>query len=35
MWLDDKNQYDVTYRDVHMNTLSNEIESIPPVARVY
>jgi succinate dehydrogenase / fumarate reductase flavoprotein subunit len=35
MWLDEKNQYDVTYRDVHMNTLSNEVESIPPVARVY
>ncbi|GHD39231.1 succinate dehydrogenase flavoprotein subunit [Thalassobaculum fulvum] len=35
MWLDDKNQHTVMYRDVHMNTLSNEVESIPPVARVY
>jgi succinate dehydrogenase / fumarate reductase flavoprotein subunit len=35
MWLDDKNQHRVAYRDVHMNTLSNEVESIPPVARVY
>jgi succinate dehydrogenase / fumarate reductase flavoprotein subunit len=35
MWLDEKNQHTVMYRDVHMNTLSNEVESIPPVARVY
>ena len=35
MWLDEKNQHRVVYRDVHMNTLSNEVESIPPVARVY
>jgi succinate dehydrogenase / fumarate reductase, flavoprotein subunit len=35
MWLDEKNQHRVLYRDVHMNTLSNEVESIPPVARVY
>ncbi len=35
MWLDDSNSYQVMYRDVHMNTLSNEVESIPPAARVY
>ena len=35
MWLDDGNRYEVTYRDVHLNTLSNEVDSIPPVARVY
>ena len=35
MWLDDDNRYRVIYRDVHMHTLSNEVESIPPVARVY
>ena len=35
MWLDNNNQYRVTYRDVHMNPLSNEIEAIPPAARVY
>ena len=35
MWLDEKNNYDVIYRDVHQNPLSNEIESIPPAARVY
>jgi succinate dehydrogenase / fumarate reductase flavoprotein subunit len=35
MWLDEKNQHRVDYRDVHMNTLSNEVEPIPPKARVY
>ncbi len=35
MWLDEQNRHRVMYRDVHMNTLSNEVESIPPVARVY
>ncbi|SDG10492.1 MULTISPECIES: succinate dehydrogenase flavoprotein subunit [Thalassobaculum] len=35
MWLNDKNETRVSYRDVHMNTLSNEVEVIPPVARVY
>ena len=35
MWLNEENNYNVLYRDVHMNPLSNEIEAIPPVARVY
>lgn len=35
MWLDGENKHEVMYRDVHMNTLSNEVEPIPPVARVY
>ena len=35
MWLDRKNKYSVLYRDVHQNPLSNEIEPIPPSARVY
>ena len=35
MWLDNKNKYSVLYRDVHQNPLSNEIEPIPPSARVY
>ena len=35
MWLDDKNETTTLYRDVHMNTLSNEVDVIPPVARVY
>jgi succinate dehydrogenase / fumarate reductase flavoprotein subunit len=35
MWLNEKNEYDVIYRDVHENPLSNEIQPIPPAARVY
>ena len=35
MWLDENNQHRVLYRGVHMNPLSNEIEAIPPAARVY
>ena len=35
MWLDEKNKYSVIYRDVHQSPLSNEIEPIPPAARVY
>lgn len=35
MWLDENNEAALGYRPVHMNTLSNEVESIPPVARVY
>jgi succinate dehydrogenase / fumarate reductase flavoprotein subunit len=35
MWLNEKNEYDVIYRDVQGNPLSNEIQPIPPAARVY
>ena len=35
MWLDDENKSSITYRDVTLTTLTNEVESIPPVARVY
>ena len=35
MWLNDKNKTNVDYRDVHQNTLTNEVQSIPPAARVY
>ena len=35
MWLDDNNKSATGYRDVMMNTLTNEVQSIPPVARVY
>ena len=35
MWLNDKNESELGYRPVHMNTLTNEVESVPPVARVY
>lgn len=35
MWLNDENQSKLDYRPVHMNTLTNEVEPVPPVARVY
>ena len=35
MWLNDKNKTNVDYRDVHQNTLTNEVQSIPPAARIY
>jgi len=35
MWLDEKNLSKTGYRDVIMNTLTNEVQSVPPVARVY
>ena len=35
MWLDEKNQSKLDYRDVTMTTLTNEVEPVPPVARVY
>ena len=35
MWLDENNKSTTGYRDVTMNTLTNEVQSIPPVARVY
>ena len=35
MWLDEKNKSTLGYRDVTMSTLTNEVEPVPPVARVY
>ncbi len=35
MWLDKNNKSKLAYRDVQLNTLSNEVKTIPPVARVY
>ena len=35
MWLNEENQSKLDYRPVHMNTLTNEVEPVPPVARVY
>jgi succinate dehydrogenase / fumarate reductase, flavoprotein subunit len=34
-WLDGNGEVRLGYRPVHLNTLSNEVESIPPRARVY
>ena len=35
MWLDENNKSRVDHRSVILTTLTNEVESIPPVARVY
>ena len=35
MWLDEKNRSQLGYREVNMNTLTNEVQPVPPVARVY
>ena len=35
MWLDEKNKSTTSYRDVTMSTLTNEVQPVPPVARVY
>ena len=35
MWLDEKNRSQLGYRDVNMTTLTNEVQPVPPVARVY
>jgi succinate dehydrogenase / fumarate reductase, flavoprotein subunit len=34
-WLDGKGRLSIDYRPVHLNTLSNEVQPIPPKARVY
>jgi succinate dehydrogenase / fumarate reductase, flavoprotein subunit len=34
-WLDDHGKVRLDYRPVHLNTLSNEVQSFPPKARVY
>jgi succinate dehydrogenase / fumarate reductase flavoprotein subunit len=35
MWLDGKMKTKVDFRDVHLNTLTNEVATVPPAARVY
>ncbi|MFT6624524.1 MAG: succinate dehydrogenase / fumarate reductase flavoprotein subunit [Cycloclasticus sp.] len=35
MWFDDNNKIDIKYRPVHMYTLSDDVEVIPPKKRVY
>ena len=35
VWLNDDGTCRFDYRPVHMNTLTNEVESVPPKARVY
>ena len=35
MWIDENYETSVMYRDVTMSTLTNEVSSFPPKARVY
>jgi succinate dehydrogenase/fumarate reductase flavoprotein subunit len=35
IWIDGRNQPTISDRPVHMNTLSNEVEPVPPMKRVY
>lgn len=34
-WIDNQGKVSIDYRPVHMNTLTDEVESFPPKARVY
>jgi succinate dehydrogenase / fumarate reductase flavoprotein subunit len=34
-WVDDKGHTQIDYRAVHLNTLTNDVEPIPPKARTY
>ena len=34
-WCDEAGKVDIDYRPVHMNTLTDEVEVVPPVARTY
>ncbi len=34
-WMDDSGAVRIDYRPVHLNTLSNDVQTIPPKARVY
>ena len=35
VWVDEANRAQVGERPVHLNTLSNEVEPVPPAKRVY
>ena len=35
IWIDEKGNTKMDYRGVHLNTLSNEVQSFPPKARTY
>ena len=34
-WLDERGRVSIDYRPVHLNSLTNEVQSFPPKARVY
>ena len=35
VWLDEKGGTRIDYRPVHSNTMTNEVQAIPPKERVY
>ena len=35
LWCDEKGQVKIDYRPVHMQPMTNEVQSFPPKARVY
>ncbi|MEW5056997.1 succinate dehydrogenase flavoprotein subunit [Cycloclasticus sp. 46_120_T64] len=35
MWIDEQNKVDIKYRPVHMYTLTDDVEVVPPKKRVY
>jgi len=35
MWFDEKNKVEIKYRPVHMYTLSDDVDVVPPKKRVY
>jgi succinate dehydrogenase / fumarate reductase flavoprotein subunit len=35
IWIDDTGNVRLDYRPVHLETLTDEVETIPPKARVY
>ena len=34
-WCDESGKIEIGYRDVHLQPLTNEVQSFPPKARVY
>jgi succinate dehydrogenase / fumarate reductase flavoprotein subunit len=34
-WVDDQGRVSIDYRPVHLNTLTNDVEAVPPKARTY
>jgi succinate dehydrogenase / fumarate reductase flavoprotein subunit len=34
-WMDESGKVTIDYRPVHMNTLTDDVEPVPPKARVY
>ena len=35
VWVDEQGEVEFDYRPVHLSTLTDEVEAVPPKARVY